>query len=152
MSDSVQSVTYLPFGLGCECGECVIVPADQRCQPVSCKVCGRIHGPFGDAPTLDWLPESNASLRDLIRFADSYNPAPHFQMKWGADYQSNVSSLWQRFVQEYKRGSIATGPTDELLMCLAYDVVLGAHLGVPEPHKVAFLQWLIDGLRRSMVQ
>jgi len=84
----------------------------------------------------------------MIRFADAYNPSPHFQKKWGENYQSNLGSLWERFVQAYKSGAVTPGSPDEMLMCFAYDIVLGPHLGVPEPHKVMFLRWLIDGIRQ----
>jgi len=39
---------------------------------------------------------------------------------------------------------------DDVDRCLAYDAVLGPFLGLPEPQKLAFLRWLIDGLRKSL--
>jgi hypothetical protein len=68
----------------------------------------------------------------------------------GEDYTSSVRSLWERCVQAYKNDDAAPEAVDELLMCFAYDVVLGPYLGVPEPHKLAFLHWLIDGIRRGL--
>jgi hypothetical protein len=85
----------------------------------------------------------------MIRFADAYNPTPHFRSKWCESYASSVRSLWERCVQAYKAGHAAPGSPEELLMCFAYDVVLGPNLGVPEPHKLAFLRWLLDSLRQA---
>ncbi len=101
-------------------------------------------------PTLDALPGTDATLQQIIRFAHSVDPTALFRERWGDDYQQNVRALWDRCVQSYKAGVEAPGSIEELLMCLAYDVVLGPYLGVPEPYKRPFLLWLIDGVRRDM--
>ncbi len=109
------------------------------------------NSPSGFAPpTLETLPGTDATLPQIIRFAQSVDPTALFRERWGDDYQQNVRALWDRCVQSYKVGAEAPGPADELLMCLAYDVVLGPYLGVPEPHKRPFLLWLIDGVRRGL--
>jgi hypothetical protein len=96
------------------------------------------------------LPETDATLEQIIRFARTVDPTGHFQDRWGEEYRTNVQALWHRCVQSYKDGSATPAPPDELLMCLAYDVVLGPHLGVPHPHKLPFLRWLIDGVRQNL--
>ena len=101
-------------------------------------------------PTLEALPGTDATLPQIIRFAQSVDPTALFRDRWGDNYQQNVAALWDRYVQSYKAGVEAQGPADELLMCLVYDVVLGPYLGVPEPHKRPFLLWLIAGVRRGL--
>ena len=99
---------------------------------------------------LSTLPETNATLEQIIRFARSVDPTEHFNARWGEEYRTNVQALWHRCVQSYKAGAAAEGDPDELLMCLSYDVFLGPYLGVPDPHKLLFLRWLIDGVRRQL--
>ncbi len=101
-------------------------------------------------PTLEDLPGTNATLAQIIGFARSADPTALFHERWGDNYRRNVAALWDRCVQAYKAGVEAQGPADELLMCLAYDVVLGSYLGVPGPHKQPFLLWLIEGIRRGL--
>ncbi len=101
-------------------------------------------------PSPEALPETDAALEEVIRFAHSVDPTAHFHDRWGDEYKTNVQTLWHRCVQSYKAGAAATGAADELLMCLTYDVVLGPYLGVPDPHKLPFLRWLIAGVRRGL--
>jgi len=101
-------------------------------------------------PTIDTLPEPDATLEQIIRFARSADPTAHFHERWGAEYRTNVQALWHRCVGSFKAGSVAAAPPDELLMCLEYDVVLGSFLGVPEPHKLPFLRWLVAGVRHGL--
>ena len=76
-------------------------------------------------PSLKDLPGKGATLKELIRFACSVDPTAHFQARGGKEYQTSVQALWHRCVQDYKQRIPAAGAVDELLMCLAYDVVLG---------------------------
>lgn len=99
-------------------------------------------------PTPETLPGENATLEDIIRFAHSVDPTMHFRDRWGEDYPTNVRDLWERSVESFKAGAATTAMPDELLMCLTYDVVLGPYLGVPDPHKLPFLRWLLDGVRK----
>ena len=101
-------------------------------------------------PTPDSLPGAEASFEEIVRFARATDPTAHFHVLWRENYQANVEALWHRCVQSYKAGAAATGAPDELLMCLSYDVVLGPHLGVPEPQKLSFLRWLVEGIRRGL--
>jgi hypothetical protein len=101
-------------------------------------------------PSLETLPEADATIDQIIRFVHSVDPTTHFQDRWGEEYRTNVQALWHRCVQSYKAGAAATGGVDELIMCLTYDVVLGPCLGVPEPHKLSFLRWVIDGVRQDL--
>lgn len=99
---------------------------------------------------LETVPEANATLKQIIHFANSVDPTAHFHARWDEKYTANVQALWQRCVESFKAGEVAAAPPDELLMCLTYDVVLGPYLGVPEPHKLPFLHWLLDGVRKSL--
>jgi len=101
-------------------------------------------------PSLEALPKADATLEQVIAFAHSVDPTAHFQELWREDYRTNIQSLWERCVQSYKAGVAAPAPPAELLMCLTYDVVLGPYLGVPDPHKLLFLRWLLDGVRDGL--
>jgi hypothetical protein len=101
-------------------------------------------------PSAETVPESDAGLEQIVRFARAADPTAHFRERWGEEYATNVQTLWQRCFQSFKAGVPPGRPPDELLMCLTYDVVLGPYLGVPDPHKLAFLRWLIDGVRGAL--
>jgi hypothetical protein len=101
-------------------------------------------------PQLEALPGADATLGEIIRFANSTDPTALFHNRWGRDYQTNVQGLWHRCFESFKAGTAAPASPDELLMCLTYDVVLGPYLGVPDPHKLPFLRWLIDALRKNL--
>ena len=45
----------------------------------------------------------------------------------------------------------ASSCVEELLMCLQYDIILGPMLGVPDPHKLPFLKWLVKACERKIV-
>src|SRR5712692_9954063 len=98
-------------------------------------------------PPADTFPPRDASLEQVVRFASSVDPTMHFRTRWGEHYNANVAALWRRCVESYLAGNVATSPAAELLMCLAYDMILGPHLGVPDHHKLPFLRWLIEGAR-----
>ena len=101
-------------------------------------------------PSPGTLPGPAATLEEIIRFAHSVDPTAHFRDRWGADYTTNIQALWGACVESFKAGAPTAAPPDELLMCLTYDVVLGPYLGVPDPHKLPFLRWLLDGTRKSL--
>ena len=98
-------------------------------------------------PEPESLPGSDADLRDIGRLIYYHDPTAHFQKMWGPDYTENVRSLWQRLNNAFKDGERAAGQADELLMGMAYDWALGPYLGVPESRKLAFLKWLLEGIR-----
>ena len=101
-------------------------------------------------PSPDTLPKADSTLKQIIHFANTVDPTAHFHARWGEKYTANVQALWRRCVESFKAGEAAAAPPDELLMCLTYDVVLGPYLGVPDPHKLPFLQWLLDGVRKGI--
>ena len=68
---------------------------------------------------------------------------------WGDDYASRARELWNRCVEAHKAGVPPPAPPEELMMCLDYDLALGPYLGVPEPNKLHFLRWLIEGIRMA---
>ena len=100
-------------------------------------------------PSADRFPPADATREEIIRFACAVDPTPHFRARWGEHYKANVEALWRRCVESYLAGELTPRPADELLMCLAYDVIAGPCLGVPDPPKVPFLRWLIEGARRE---
>ena len=99
---------------------------------------------------IDSLPGADATLEEIIRFARTADPTARFHERWGGEYADKARSLWNRCVQSFAAGEEPPGDRDELLLCLAYDVSLGPYLGVPEVHKLAFLRWLLNGIRRSV--
>jgi hypothetical protein len=101
-------------------------------------------------PSADRFPPAGATPEEIIRFACAVDPTLHFRGRWGEHYKANIEALWRRCVESYRASDLAAGPMDELLMCLAYDVILGPSLGVPDPHKLPFLRWLIEGARREV--
>ena len=101
-------------------------------------------------PSADRFPAADSTWDEIIRFAYAVDPTAYFRDRWGEHYKANLEALWRRCVASYLAGDPAPGPTDELLMCLAYDVILGPSLGVPDPHKLPFLHWLIEGARREV--
>ena len=96
------------------------------------------------------LPPPGASLQQVIRFADAHDPTLHFRARWGSAYAGEATALWGACVAAFKAGAPPPGSAEDLLMCLAYDCVLGPYMGVPEPHKAQFLDWLLDGLRQRL--
>jgi hypothetical protein len=100
-------------------------------------------------PSPDALPGPDATLDEIIRFARSADTTEHFSAVWGDRYETEVRALWERCVESYKAGVPVSAQPDELTMCLNYDLALGPYLGVPEPHKLPFLRWLIEGIRES---
>ena len=97
-------------------------------------------------PSHDVVPGKDATLRDFIRFSDTFNPLPHFQEQWGDDYTARVRELWEQCVRAFEDNAATEADIGELLMCLQYDIVLGPALGVPDPHKLRFLRWLTDAI------
>lgn len=55
-------------------------------------------------PTLEALPGTDATLLQIIRFAQLVDPTALFRERWGDNYQQNVRALWDRCVQSYKAG------------------------------------------------
>lgn len=98
-------------------------------------------------PSPEDFPRPDATLEELVRFARSTDPTEHFRALWGDEYSSKVRDLWNRCVEAHRAGQPASARPDELAMCLNYDLTLGPYLGVGGPHKLPFLQWLIEGIR-----
>lgn len=101
-------------------------------------------------PPVESLPGGDASIEDFIRFTREFDPTAHFQERWAARYKQEVAALRDRCVQSYRAGKPADGSAAELLMCMTHDCILGPYLGVPGSHKVEFLRWLAEGIRRSL--
>ncbi|MCI0637988.1 MAG: hypothetical protein L0Y72_23560 [Gemmataceae bacterium] len=101
-------------------------------------------------PESDSLPPAGTPLEGMIRFISTFELAiiRQFRERWGEEYKGRVQAHWSECVRRFKAGAPAEGPADELLLCLAYDCVLGPYLGVPEPHKLVFWDWLLAGVRQ----
>jgi hypothetical protein len=106
--------------------------------------------PLLKLPSLESLPTEAASLAEIGKFISTFDPTEYFRERWQEDYVSNISSLHRRCIESYRAGLAATEPADELLMCVTYDFILGPYLGVPEPHKLPFLLWLVNGIRQQL--
>src|SRR5262245_18760542 len=104
-------------------------------------------------PPIDSLPPTGTSLQDMIRFVGAFEmPVIRlFQERWGQRYKQRVQACWSDSIRRFKAGGAAEGPADELLLCLAYDCILGPYLGVPEPHKLVFWEWLVEGVRQAQL-
>jgi|WetSurMetagenome_2_1015567.scaffolds.fasta_scaffold72395_3 hypothetical protein len=101
-------------------------------------------------PMPDALPGANATLEQIRRFAHFNDPTAHFQRCWGDEYKKNAQSLWRQCIQSYKAGSPPGGTSEELLMCLTYDIVISPYLGVPDSNNLPFLRWLLEGIRLKL--
>src|SRR4051794_37603730 len=51
MDRPAQTVAVFPHAFACECGSPQLVPWGDRGKTVSCRACGRTHGPFDLAST-----------------------------------------------------------------------------------------------------
>ena len=96
------------------------------------------------------LPKPNASLKTIIRFSRKNDPLLVFIEKWGDKYKERTEALWNQCVAAYKNQDMMNKSVEELLFCLSYDIALGPYLGVPDPHKLPFLRWLIENIRSTI--
>jgi hypothetical protein len=101
-------------------------------------------------PPLEALPAATASLEEIGRFAMLFDRTGHFRERWGERHRPNVDALWKKCVSAYRGDRSATEPADELMLCLAFDWILGPYLGVPEREKLSFLRWLLSQIRGQM--
>ncbi len=101
-------------------------------------------------PEADALPRPDTSLEGMICFISSFELPliRQFRERWGERYAERVRAHWSECVRRFESGAAAEGPADELLLCLAYDCILGPCLGVPERHKLQFWAWLVAGIRQ----
>ena len=103
-------------------------------------------------PESDSLPPAGTSLEGMIRFIRTFELPliRQFRERWGEQYTQRAQAHWSECIRRFQSGAAAEGPADELLLCLVYDCVLGPHLGVPKPHKLAFWEWLVAGIRQAV--
>ncbi len=110
-------------------------------------------GPEGEArsvwkaPPPEALPGPAATLEEIIRFVRLADPTEHFRAQWGDEYQDNARAVWARCAEAYRTGAAQPVDPDELMLCLAHDLVIAPYLAVPESAQLPFLRWLIDGMR-----
>lgn len=146
-----QPLKLAPFGTRCsKCDENLIVKTTDRKMGVQCTACGYRNGSWPNVPNRQDLPDESATLREIIRFSDRFNPLPHFQSLWGDEYKTRVADLWRRCIESFKNNSPPPTDIGELLMCLQFDIVLGPYLPVPDSNKLQFLQWLVNGIRMEL--
>src|SRR3954469_23351917 len=90
-------------------------------------------------------------LEGMIRFISTFELPliRQFRDRWGEQYRERLQAHWAECVRRFRSGAAASGPADELLLCLAYECILGPYLGVPESHKREFWAWLVVGIRQA---
>jgi len=97
------------------------------------------------------LPARDAVLREIVVFAAIHDPTPDFRARWGTDYAACAMDLWGGLLRSFRKGAaLPTGNSDELLMCLSYDIAVGPYSSVPTIQTLCFHQWLLQGLRASL--
>jgi hypothetical protein len=55
-------------------------------------------------PSAENLPNTDATLEQIIRFAHSADPTMHFREQWGEEFTTNMQALWHRCIQSFKIG------------------------------------------------
>jgi hypothetical protein len=81
-------------------------------------------------PESDSLPPAGTSLEGMIRFISTFELPliRQFRDRWGEQYKQRVQAHWSVCIRRFQSGTAAEGPADELLLCLAYDCILGPYL------------------------
>lgn len=70
-------------------------------------------------PSLQSLPEPGASFREIVQFANAYDPTVAFHALWGSEYSVRAMDLWARQRDAFKNGTVCPNESvDELLLCL----------------------------------
>lgn len=75
-------------------------------------------------PPSETLPETDATLEQIIRFAHSVDPTAHFHDRWAEEYRTNAQALWHRCVQSYKAEAAAAAPDAPTAAKLALSLAL----------------------------
>jgi hypothetical protein len=56
-------------------------------------------------PAAEAFPPTDATLPQIIRFAQSVDPTVRFRECWGRNYEANGRALWDRCVQSWQASS-----------------------------------------------
>ena len=100
-------------------------------------------------PNAALIPAGDASLRQLIRFADAYNPIPYLRETLGDDYEAYIKGIRDKSIAAFRSGQQAPGTMEELLTCLAYEISVMPYLGISEENATSRCRWFLDGIRRA---
>lgn len=103
--------------------------------------------PVWKVPPPEAMPGPEVTLEEIVRFSRSADPTEYFRARWGDEYKDNARAVWARCAEAYRTGAAQPGDPDELMLCLAHDLVIAPYLAVPESTQLPFLHWLIDGMR-----
>ena len=108
--------------------------------------------PIGDTlrKAISQLPQSDASLSELIAFSRSNDPAKEFQELWGSAYKDRIEELWSSSTHSFKERRPIGATPDELLLCMAFDVTVAPYIGVPEDISHAYLHFVLKELREKL--
>lgn len=100
--------------------------------------------------SLDGLPGPEAGFRDLVRFAEAHDPTAEFRTRWGTEYASQARELWEKHRAAFAGGAaLPSGDSsDELLLCMNYQIAVSPYMAVSPDEVTAFCLWLIGGVRR----
>lgn len=96
------------------------------------------------------LPKPNASLSEIVQFADSRDAAAKFRKVWGDDYAKNARALWERCVQTFSEDGPVNMDSDELLLCLKYDCAMAPYLSRTESQSLSFYHFLLGHIRKTL--
>jgi hypothetical protein len=96
------------------------------------------------------LPKTDADLKELIAFCRQNDPSREFEKRWGSEYRERVRELWGASTYAFKSGQPTGYSPDELLMCMAYDVIVAPYIGVPEDISHSYLQTMLRELREKI--
>lgn len=96
------------------------------------------------------LPEPDAELRDLIKFCRRYDPTKDFMKAWGSEFRDRLQELWGASTLAFKEGRSTGYNSNEVLLCMVYDVTIAPYIGVPEKITHSYLHAMIRELRDSL--
>ena len=99
---------------------------------------------------LSTLPEPDADLAELVAFCRANDPSHEFEKRWRSDFRDRVRELWGASTHAFKANAPTGYSSDELLMCMAYDVTVAPYLGIPESISHAYLHAILRELREKL--
>lgn len=144
-----RPLEFSRFTFTCDCGQRIVVAPSIRMSPTQCSACGKSHGTFGQMPNAVMIPTADASLTDMIRFSNAYNPIPRLRESLGPDYKTYIERLRDRCITAFRAGEQAPGTGEELLICLACEIAIMPHLGISQENATRLCRWFLDGIRRA---
>jgi len=96
------------------------------------------------------LPQSDASLPELIEFIRNNDPVKEFQELWGSDSNDRILALWKNSTHSFQEKQPIGVTPDELLLCMAYDTTVAPYIGVQEKTSHSYLHFVLKELREKL--